>query len=360
VPPCSLPADACHRRIAAPAIAGNHDFQPEVARRNRQVCHRQMAILVTGAAGFVALNIVEHLLSSGRDVVGLDRIPLPPRAVRDFAALPGRFTLIGGSILSAADLSHALTMAPIETVIHCAVITAGTAREKADPETIEAVNVQGAVGALMAAVRRGVKRFVYPSSGSIYGHAAKGVAVIDEDSLLPSPVMLYGLTKRAAETILPRVAETQGVRFTAARLGSVYGPWEYATGVRDTLSPIFQALDCARLGLEAVLGPPWRGDYIYARDVAAGLVRIADPPTLSRTVYNLGSGQAATVEDWCVRWRLWCRVSIGGGRGQGRRMTWKAMLALTAARSIPARSRPRPGSRHGSISRRPPAIIWRG
>jgi nucleoside-diphosphate-sugar epimerase len=259
-----------------------------------------MAILVTGAAGFVALNIVEHLLSTGRDVVGLDRIPLPSRALRDFAALPGRFTLIGGSILSAADLSRALTIAPVEAVIHCAVITAGAAREKSDPETIVAVNLQGAVGALMAAARRGVKRFVYPSSGSIYGHAARGVAIIEEDALLPAPVMLYGLTKRAAETILPRVAETQGVSFTAARLGSVYGPWEYATGVRDTLSPMLQALECARRGKEAVLGPPWRGDYIYSRDVAAGLVRIADAPGLSRTVYNLGSGRAVTAEDWCA------------------------------------------------------------
>ncbi len=259
-----------------------------------------MAILVTGAAGFVALNIAGHLLSAGRDVVGLDRIPVPPRAARDFAALPGRFTLIGGSIMSAADLSRALTIAPVEAVIHCAVITAGAARETADPETIVAVNVQGAVGALLAAARRGVRRFVYPSSGSIYGLAAKDVAVIDEDALTPTPVMLYGLTKRAAETILPRVAETQGVRFTAARLGSVYGPWEYATGVRDTLSPMWQALQCARSGQTAVLGPPWRGDYIYSRDVAAGLARIADAPALSRTIYNLGSGRAVTVEDWCA------------------------------------------------------------
>src|SRR5450432_293159 len=258
-----------------------------------------MAILVTGAAGFVALNIVEHLLTSGRDVVGLDRIPLPSRAARDFASLPGRFTLIGGSILSAADLSRAMTMAPIEAVIHCAVITAGAAREKADPETIVAVNIQGAVGALMAAARRGVKRFVYPSSGSIYGHAAKGVAVIEEDALLPAPVMLYGLTKRAAETILPRIAETQGVNFTAARLGSVYGPWEYATGVRDTLSPMLQVLQHALRGDAVVLGPPWCGDYIYSRDVADGIVRLADADTLSRTVYNLGSGRTGSAQLWC-------------------------------------------------------------
>jgi nucleoside-diphosphate-sugar epimerase len=259
-----------------------------------------MAILVTGAAGFVALNIVEHLLTAGREVVGLDRIPLPPRAIRDFASLPGRLTLVDGSIQSGADLSRAMTIAPVEAVIHCAVITAGAEREIADPETIVAVNVQGAVATLMAAVRHGIRRFVYPSSGSIYGHAAKGVALIEEDSLRPSPVMLYGLTKRAAETILPRIAETQDVRFTAARLGSVYGPWEYATGVRDTLSPMLQVLEFARAGQAVVLGPPWAGDYIYARDVAAGLVQIADAPALSRTVYNLGSGKAVTAAQWCT------------------------------------------------------------
>ena len=272
-----------------------------------------MAILLTGAAGFVGLNIVEHLLTAGRNVVGLDRIALPERARRDFATLPGKLTLIGGSVLSSADLRRALTIAPIEAMIHCAVITAGAAREKADPETIVSVNVQGAVAALTTAARLGVTTFVYPSSGAIYGTAARDVALIDEDALHPSPVTLYGLTKRAAETILPRVAETQGMRFAAARLGSVYGPWEYATGVRDTLSPMLQVLQCARQGEEAVLGPAWRGDFIFSRDVAAGLVRLADAPALSRSIYNLGSGRLGSAATWCeevarrvpgFRWRL--------------------------------------------------------
>jgi dTDP-glucose 4,6-dehydratase len=258
-----------------------------------------MAILVTGAAGFVALNVVEHLLSAGRDVVGLDRIPLPRRAVSDFARLPGRLTMIGGSILSDADLSRALTMAPIEAVIHCAVITAGSRRETADPGSIVAVNVQGAVATLMAAARRGVKRFIYPSSGAVYGASAATVDLMDEDTLRPAPVNLYALTKFAAESILPRVAETQGVALTAARLGVVYGPWEYATGVRDTLSPMLQTLDLAAVGTESVLGPPWRGDYTLSRDVAAGLVALADQPSTPRTVYNLATGRATTAEDWC-------------------------------------------------------------
>ena len=109
-----------------------------------------MAILVTGACGFVGLNIVERLLAAGRAVVGLDRIPLPARAAQAFARLPGRLTLIDGSVLVPADLDRALAP-PIDAVIHCAVITAGADREKSDPQGIVAVNVQGAVATLMAA-----------------------------------------------------------------------------------------------------------------------------------------------------------------------------------------------------------------
>ena len=225
------------------------------------------------------------------------RCPNAPAAT--FAALPGRFTLIGGSILSGADLRRALTIAPVEAVIHCAVITAGCGARESRSGGHRRGERPGRGGHADGGGARGVPRFVYPSSGSIYGAAARDVPLIDEDALLPAPVSLYGLTKRAAETLLPRVAETQGVRFAAARLGSVYGPWEYATGVRDTLSPMLQALECARRGEEAVLGPAWRGDFIFSRDVADGLVRLADAPALSRTIYNLGSGRLGSAETWC-------------------------------------------------------------
>ena len=257
-----------------------------------------MAILVTGAAGFVGLNVVEHLLKAGRAVIGLDQIAMPPRAQRDFAALPGALTLIEGSVMSASDLARAFAAAPIVAVIHCAVITAGGAREKSDPEGIVAVNVQGAVATLAAAARQGVPRFIYPSSVAIYGTAAMGVDPIPED-LSPRPVMIYGMTKLACETLLPRIAEVQGISFAAARLASVFGPWEYATGVRDTLSPMLSAIELALENHQAVLSQPGRGDFCYSRDIASGLVALADATALTQKIYNLGSGTSLSAEDWC-------------------------------------------------------------
>ena len=257
-----------------------------------------MDILVTGAAGFVGLNVVEHLLRAGRRVVAFDRLPLPPRAIRDFAGLPGQLSVIEGTVLSPADLDRAFATAKITAIIHAAIITAGPERERADPEGIVAVNIGGAVAALAAAARHGVPRFVYPSSGAVYGLAAKDLPLIHED-LPPQPVMIYGTTKLACELLLPRMAELAGMSLAVARLASVYGPWEYATGVRDTLSPMLNALTLARAGQPARLNRPGTGDFCYARDIAAGLVALADAPTLRQTIYNLGSGHACSALAWC-------------------------------------------------------------
>ena len=168
-----------------------------------------MAILITGAAGFVALNVIEHPLTAGRDVVGLDRIALPARAHPRFRRAP-------------RPIHPQRRLHPFKRRHK------PRAHYRAEP-------------AVMTAARHGKRHL----SGWIYGSAARDVRLIDEDALSPAPVALYGLTKRAAETMLRRIAATQNVRFAAARLGSVYGPSEYDTGVRDTLSPMLQVLQCA-------------------------------------------------------------------------------------------------------------------
>lgn len=271
------------------------------------------ATLVTGAAGFVGLAVTEALLARGDAVVAFDRADLPPDAIRRFAALPGRIVPVQGEIRSGADLAAGFAAAPVSRVLHAAVITAGPARERADAETIVSVNVIGAIAALTAAAARGVSRFVYPSSVSVYGQQPEGSPPFSEDGTCPRPLMLYGITKLAAEQALVRLAAVHGLSFAAARLGSVFGPWERDTGLRDTLSPHLAAIGRLLAGEEAVLNPPTRGDHVYVRDVAAGLVGLLDAPSPPHAVFNLGTGRVSDVADFCAalaalrpgfRWRL--------------------------------------------------------
>lgn len=271
------------------------------------------ATLITGACGFVGLAVTEALLTRGDIVVALDRAAVPDDAAERFAMLPGRIIPIEGDIRSALDLAAAFDAAHVTRVLHAAVITAGAAREKADAETIVAVNLQGALAVQRAAVGHGVARFVYPSSVAVYGQQPEGAPPFTEDGTWPRPMMLYGITKLAAEQALARLAFVNGLSFAAARLGSVFGPWERDTGLRDTLSPHHFALRAAVAGEEAVLNTPTLGDHVYVRDVAAGLIGLLDAPTLPHVVFNLGSGVATSVVEFCAalavakpgfRWRL--------------------------------------------------------
>jgi nucleoside-diphosphate-sugar epimerase len=258
------------------------------------------ATLVTGAAGFVGLAVTEALLARGDTVVAFDSAPLPTDAVARFAALPGRIVPITGDIRSAADIAAAFAAIPIGRVLHAAVITAGPAREKADAATIVAVNMIGAIAVLQAAAAHRVARFVYPSSVAVYGQQPAGCPPFSEDGTWPKPAMLYGITKHAAEQALTRLARVHGLSLAAARLGSVFGPWERDTGLRDTLSPHLAATRSALAGEEAVLNPPTRGDHVYVRDVAAGLIGLLDAPALPHALFNLGSGVATDVADFCA------------------------------------------------------------
>jgi nucleoside-diphosphate-sugar epimerase len=258
-----------------------------------------VTVLVTGAAGFVGLATVEALLARGDTVVAFDRAPIPDDARAAVARLPGRLVEVAGDVRSAEDLARAFAAVPVQRVLHAAVITAGSAREKADPETIVAVNVLGTLAVFRAALANRVVRLVAPSSVSVYGAPPPGCTAFGEDETWPRPAALYGITKLAAEQMLVRLAAVHGLSVATPRLGSVYGPWERETGVRDTLSPHRSAFQAAARGEVALLNRPTRGDHVYVRDVAAGLVALLDAPALDRAVFNLGSGVATDAAEFC-------------------------------------------------------------
>lgn len=272
-----------------------------------------MAVLITGASGFVGLAVTEALLERGADVIGFDRQGLPEEARRRFASLPGSLVTVEGDVRSAADLDRALRAGDTDRVLHAAAITAGPERERADPESVVSVNVSGSVSVLRAAERHGVARVVAVSSVAVYGAPPPGCAAFDEHETCPRPATLYAISKLAAEQALVRLAPLAGLSLACARLGAVYGPLERETGVRDTLSPHRAAMAAALSGEEAVLGPASRGDHVYVRDAAAGLLALLEAPTLDEPVLNLGSGVASDVVGFCAalaarrpgfRWRL--------------------------------------------------------
>jgi nucleoside-diphosphate-sugar epimerase len=63
---------------------------------------------------------------------------------------------------------------------------------------------------------------------------------------------------------------------------------------------MLQTLERLKQGETVVLSPAHRVDYIYSRDVAAGLVHLAEASNIPRGLYNLGTGRTATAAEWCT------------------------------------------------------------
>lgn len=277
-----------------------------------------MTVLVTGASGFVGLNLVEALLARGETVIGLDLRPPPEAAAALFRALPGRFVPLVGDVTEAASLDRAFAVAgPGAALAQMAAVTAGDARERTDPGLVARVNLGGTIEALAAAARHGARRVVVLSSVSVYGSNPPPAPTVDEVMTPAAPENLYAITKLAAERAGLRLAAVHGIPAVAVRLGSVWGPWEHDTGLRDTLSPLHAILAQAGPGTEVVLPPLYRDrariDWIYARDAGEGLAALLAAPAFPHPVCNLGSGRSVTPVAMCealaralpgFRWRF--------------------------------------------------------
>lgn len=272
-----------------------------------------MSVLVTGAAGFVGLALVEHLLARGEHVVGVDLAPPPPEARDAFAALPGRFDAIEADVRDADALRDAFARHAPDRLVTLAAVTADAARERAAPRSIFDVNVGGTVAALLVAAERGVGRVVHASSGAVYGASGATAASLAEDDTPLHPESLYGISKLAAEQAALRLAALHGLDLVVGRLGTCFGPWEADTGVRDTPSAPLQIVRLAERGTEVVLPRPSPRDWFYVLDAAAGLAALLDVPEPAHRTVNVAAGLVGSLADWCraigpafpgLRWRI--------------------------------------------------------
>jgi UDP-glucose 4-epimerase len=253
-------------------------------------------ILIFGGTGFVGINIASALLARRHTVTLFDRGALPRPAALAFARFGGALDVVEADITDSHAVEATIARG-FEAIILGAAITAGPAREAADPQSILHVNLMAQVPILVAAHRHGVGRVINLSSGSALGAAAFRHTLLDEE--LPcEPVSLYAVTKFASEKVAARLASLWQAEFISVRLSGVFGPWERETGVRDTLSPQMQIVAALRERKEAVLPRPGVRDWIYAPDVADAVAALVEAPKPKHGLYNISAGNEWTALQW--------------------------------------------------------------
>jgi UDP-glucose 4-epimerase len=112
------------------------------------------------------------------------------------------------------------------------------------------------------------------------------------------PESLYAITKFASERVAARLGSLWQLDVVSVRLSAVFGRWERATGVRDTLSPQAQMVEAARSGRPAVLSRPGARDWIYATDVGEAVLALAMRREPCGPLYNITTGQRWSALAW--------------------------------------------------------------
>ncbi len=147
-------------------------------------------ILVTGAGGYVGIPLCRELVSRGYHVLAIDRYFFGQEKLGDLASKP-QFELV---VQDTRRLEPRL-LEGVYGVIDLAGLSNDLSAE-IDPDLTRQINFEGGVAVVRAAEAAGVRRYVYASSASVYGHGLK-TKLVESDECRPQT--LYAQSKLCVE-----------------------------------------------------------------------------------------------------------------------------------------------------------------
>ena len=256
---------------------------------------KPIAVLVTGAAGFIGSHTARVLLARGYAVVGVDDfndyypVSLKEDRVRHLLNHP-QFTLHRGDISDAAFLNSVFEQHSIERIAHLAA-RAGVRYSLLHPDLYQQVNVGGTLNVLECARRFEVEQMVFASTSSVYGGNTK-IPFVESDPV-DTPISPYAATKRAAELLCYTYHHLYKFPVTVLRFFTVYGPW----GRPDMALFKFTKSILEGEPIEVFNGGDMRRDFTYIDDIVSGVVGALERPMGFETI-NLGNSHSEALEDF--------------------------------------------------------------
>ena len=190
-------------------------------------------VLVTGGAGFIGSNLVGFLLKNEIRVTVLDNLATGRMSNLDEFKTNQLFNFINGDITDFPTCLKALD--GIDVISHQAAL-GSVPRSIELPHNTHLVNATGYLNMLHAAKEKGIKRFVYASSSSVYGNSKNSPKIIGEEGELLSP---YAVTKRLNEEYAKVYHKLHSIETIGLRYFNVFGPKQDPNGVYAAAIPKF-------------------------------------------------------------------------------------------------------------------------
>jgi UDP-glucose 4-epimerase len=175
-----------------------------------------MRILVTGGAGFIGSHVADRMVALGHSVGVLDDLST---GFREFVPPAARFFHV--DLADAAAIDRCLAEFQPEVVIHHAA-QIDVRKSVEDPRRDAAINILGSLALLESAVRHGVRKVIYASTGgALYGEGRSLPATEDHPV---NPEAPYGASKHTVEHYLYIWKLLHKLDYTVLRYPNVYGP----------------------------------------------------------------------------------------------------------------------------------------
>jgi nucleoside-diphosphate-sugar epimerase len=235
-------------------------------------------VTVTGAGGYIGSVLVPMLLEAGHEVTALDRfffgetLAAHPRLTA--RRHDSRFTTV-------ADLEGA------EALIDLVAISNDPSGEEFRNETL-AINWRARSTHAALAKEAGVKRYVLPSSCSIYGFQDQETVV--DETWPTNPLTTYAVANEKAEHDVLALA---GEAFTVVvlRQATVYG---LSPRMRFDLAINGMTYGAYKTGTLPLMrdGSQWR-PMVHVKDTAAAQIFMLDAPAekVNGKIFNVGSAE---------------------------------------------------------------------
>src|SRR5450432_1730806 len=144
-----------------------------------------MRILITGGAGCLGSNLIEHWLPQGHEILVIDNFQTGKREV--VPALKG-LTLVEGSVADREMVTRTFEQFKPTHVVH----SAASYKDPADWQEDAATNVLGTINVVEAARRGGVERIVNFQTVLCYGRPETSPIPVDHPL---RPFTSYGISK---------------------------------------------------------------------------------------------------------------------------------------------------------------------
>jgi len=236
----------------------------------------QNAILVTGAAGFIGFHVAQRLLSSGRDVIGLDSVnDYYDSALKwarvDILKRQSNFTFVRSDLADRERTRSLFEQHRFPVVIHLAA-QAGVRYSLENPHAYTDANIEGFLNVLEGCRHNGCGHLLFASSSSVYGANTKLPFSVQDN--VDHPISLYAASKKANELMAHAYSHLYRIPTTGLRFFTVYGPW----GRPDMAMFIFAKAILSGKPIRLFNQGNMQRDFTYVEDVVEAIARLIDRP----------------------------------------------------------------------------------